>query len=64
MWKIASWLITVICDSSIKYSKIFISERNRKISKELKKEYKNIFIKKNNHKIVDNSNWVFLDYLL
>ena len=58
--KIASSVITGISRSSIKYSKIFISERNRKISKGLKKKYKKIFIEKNNQKIIDNSNWVFL----
>ena len=58
--KIASSVITGISKSSIKYSKIFISERNKKISKELKKRYKKIFIEKNNQKIVNNSSWVFL----
>ena len=58
--KIASSVITGISKSSIKYNKIFISERNKKISKELKKKYKKIFIEKNNQKIIDNSNWVFL----
>jgi pyrroline-5-carboxylate reductase len=58
--KIASSVITGISTSTIKYSKIFISERNKKISKELKNKYKKIFIEKNNQKIVDNSNWVFL----
>ena len=58
--KIASSVIAGISKSSIKYSKIFISERNKNISKGLKKTYKKIFIEKNNQKIVDNSNWVFL----
>ena len=58
--KIASSVIVGISKSSIKYSKIFISERNRKISNRLKKKYKKIFIEKNNQKIIDNSNWVFL----
>ena len=58
--KIASSVIAGISSSSIKYSKIFISERNRKISKGLKKKYKKIFIEKNNQEIIDNSNWVFL----
>ena len=58
--KITSSVIAGISKSSIKYSKIFISERNRKISKGLKKKYKKIFIEKNNQEIIDNSNWVFL----
>ena len=58
--KIASSVITGISKSSIKYSKIFISERNRKISNGLKKKYKKILIEKNNQKIVNNSNWIFL----
>ena len=58
--KIASSVIVGISESSIKYSKIFISERNKKISNRLKKKYKKILIEKNNQKIVDNSNWVFL----
>ena len=58
--KIASSVITGICGSSIKYSKIFISSRNSKIAKGLKKKFKKISIEKNNQKIVDNSNWVFL----
>ena len=36
--KIASSVITGICKSSIKYNKIFISYRNNKISKQLKKK--------------------------
>ena len=40
--KIASSVITGICGSSIKYSKIFISSRNNKIAKGLKKKFKKI----------------------
>ena len=58
--KIASSVITGICGSSIKYSKIFISSRNIKIAKGLKRKFKNIFIEKDNQKIVNKSNWVFL----
>ena len=58
--KIASSVITGICGSSLKYNKIFISARNEKIAKDLKKKFKRITIEKNNQKIVDNSNWVFL----
>ena len=58
--KIASSVITGICKSSIKYNKIYISSRNNKISKQLKKKFKRIVIEKNNQKIVSSSNWVFL----
>jgi len=58
--KIASSVITGICRSSIKYSKIYISSRNRKIARSLKKKFKNIIIEKDNQKIVDNCEWVFL----
>ena len=58
--KIASSVITGICGSSIKYSKIYISSRNRKIARSLKKKFKKIFIEKDNQKIVDNCDWVFL----
>ena len=58
--KIASSVITGVCGSSIKYSKIFISSRNNKIAKGLKKKFKKITIEKDNQKIVDKSNWVFL----
>jgi len=58
--RITSSVINGICKSSIKYSKIFISSRNSKISKRLKKKFKKISIEKNNQTIVNNSNWVFL----
>ena len=58
--KITSSVITGICGSSIRYSKIFVSSRNNKIAKGLKKKFKKISIEKDNQKIVDNSNWVFL----
>ena len=58
--KISSSVITGICGSSIKYNKIYVSSRNSKIAKGLKKKFKRISIEKDNQKIVDNSNWVFL----
>ena len=58
--KIASSVIKGISLSSIKYQKIIISERNKKISKKLKKDLKKIYIEKNNQKIIDNCNWIFL----
>ncbi len=58
--KIASSVITGICNSKIKYNKITISKRNTKVSLNLKKRFKKISISKNNQNIVDNSDWVFL----
>ena len=58
--KITSSVIAGISKSSIKYKKIFISERNKKISSSIKKKYKKIYIKKDNQHIVNNSNWIFL----
>ena len=54
--KITSSVITGICGSSIKFSKIFISSRNNKIAKGLNKKFKKISIERDNQKIVDNSN--------
>jgi len=58
--KIASSVITGVCKSKIKYKKILISERNKKIAKNLKKKFKKINISKNNQEIVDKCDWVFL----
>ncbi len=45
--KITSAVVTGICKSKIKYTKIILSERNKKISKQLKKSFKKIYIAKN-----------------
>ena len=58
--KIASSVITGICNSTIKYEKINISPRNKKIAKGLKKKFKKIDITKNNQEVINNSNWIFL----
>ncbi len=58
--KIASSVITGICNSKINYNKIIISPRNRNIANRLKKKFKKIIIAKNNQEIVDKSDWVFL----
>ena len=58
--KITSSVVTGICKSSIKFNKIIISSRNKKISKQLKKKFKRIIIEKDNQKIVNSSNWIFL----
>jgi pyrroline-5-carboxylate reductase len=58
--KIASSVITGICNSSINYKKIIISPRNSKIAKNLKKKFRKVIIAKNNQEIIDKSDWVFL----
>ena len=58
--KIASSVITGICGSKISYKKIIISQRNKKISKNIKKKFKRILVAKNNQQIVDKCDWVFL----
>ena len=58
--KISSSVITGISKSSISYNKIFISSRNITIAKRLKKRFKKISIEKDNQKIIDKSDWVFL----
>ena len=59
--KITSSVISGICSSKINYKKIFISSRNSLIAKGLKKKrFKKIFIERDNQKIVDNCDWIFL----
>jgi pyrroline-5-carboxylate reductase len=58
--KIASSVITGICNSKISFSKILVSPRNKLISQKLKKTYKKVNIAKSNQEIVNSSNWVFL----
>ena len=58
--KIASSVITGICNSDIKYKKIIISSRNKKVALSLKKKFKKIIISKINQEIIDKSDWVFL----
>ena len=58
--KIASSVITGICNSKIKFKQIIISPRNKKIANNIKKKFKKINIAKNNQEVVSKSNWVFL----
>ena len=58
--QITKAVVTGIVNSKLKVSKIFISERNKKISRILKFKSKKIKIIKNNQDIVDKSNWIFL----
>ena len=58
--KITSAVVTGICKSKIKYTKIILSERNKKISKQLKKSFKKIYIAKNNQDIVNAVSYTHL----
>ena len=58
--KIASSVITGICNSKIKYNQIFISSRNRRNAQILKKKFKKITIHKSNQEIINQSDWIFL----
>ena len=58
--KIASSVITGICNSKILFSQIIISPRNKLIAQKLKKKFKKVIIAKNNQEIINSSNWIFL----
>tara|TARA_B100001094_G_scaffold183472_1_gene177788 strand:- start:179 stop:946 length:768 start_codon:yes stop_codon:yes gene_type:complete len=58
--KIASSVITGVCNSKIYFKRIIISSRNKKISQNLKKKFKKIVVAQKNQEIVDNCDWVFL----
>ena len=58
--QISKAVILGILKSKIKFSKIYISKRNIKVSKYLNKISKKIVIINDNQKIIDLSNWIFL----
>jgi pyrroline-5-carboxylate reductase len=58
--KIASSVITGVCNSKIKCKHIIISQRNKKVSLILKKKFKRVLVSKNNQEIIDKSDWIFL----
>ena len=58
--KIASSVITGICNSKISFTKILISPRNKIIAQKLNKKFTKVFIVKKNQEIIDSSHWVFL----
>ncbi len=58
--KISTSVIKGILNSDIKYKKIILSPRNKKISEYLKSKSKKIEIAKNNQEVINKSNWVFL----
>jgi pyrroline-5-carboxylate reductase len=58
--KIASSVITGICNSKISYTKILVSKRNKTISQNLVKKFKKVSIVKDNQKIINSCDWIFL----
>ena len=58
--KIASSVITGICNSKILFKKIIVSPRNKVAAEKLKKKFKKVIIAKNNQEVVDKCKWVFL----
>jgi len=58
--KITLSVVTGISKSTIKYNKIIISKKNKKNSSTIKKKYKKIIIEKDNQKIIDKCDWIFL----
>ena len=57
---ITSSVIEGIFKSKLKIKKIYISPRNRLISKKLSKKFKKVSISKNNQQLINMANWVFL----
>ena len=58
--QIAKSTILGILKSNLRVEKIYISQRNKKISRLLRKKSKKIRITINNQEIINKSNWVFL----
>ena len=57
---ITSSIIEGIFKSKLKIKKIFISPRNKSISKKLSKRFKKVIVSNNNQQVIDSSSWVFL----
>ena len=57
---ITSSVIEGIFKSKLKIKKIYISPRNRLISKKLSKKFKKVSISNNNQQLIDKDKWVFL----
>tara|TARA_B110000093_G_scaffold54518_1_gene58704 strand:- start:120 stop:887 length:768 start_codon:yes stop_codon:yes gene_type:complete len=58
--KIASSVITGICNSNVSFTKILISSRNKLIASNLRKKFNKVIIVNNNQEIADKCNWIFL----
>ena len=57
---ITSSIIEGIFKSKLQIKKIFISPRNKLISKKLSKRFKKVIVSNNNQQVIDSSSWVFL----
>ena len=57
---ITSSIIEGIFKSKLKIKKIYISPRNKLISKKISKRFKKVTVAINNQQVIDKSNWVFL----
>ena len=57
---ITSSVIEGIFKSKLKIKTIYVSPRNKLISKKLSKKFKKVTISKNNQQLIDMSSWVFL----
>ena len=58
--KITTSVIQGLFRSNIKLKQILISERNKKNSSALSKQFKKVKVVKNNQDIINNSSWVFI----
>ena len=58
--RISSSVIEGIFKSNLKIKKIYISPRNKLISKKLSKRFKKVTVSINNQQLIDKSNWIFL----
>jgi len=58
--KITSSVVVGICQSKIYFKKIILSPRNKNVAKKLKRQFRKVFIAKNNQEIVNSCNWIFL----
>ena len=57
---ITSSVIQGIFKSNLRINKIYVSPRNKSISKKLSKKFKKVSIAKNNQELIDLTNWIFL----
>ena len=58
--EITKAVVEGILNSNLKFNKIYLSKRNKKISKYLNSKSPKISVMEDNQKIIDKSNWVFL----
>ena len=58
--QITKAVVTGIFHSKLKINNIYLSDRNKKISKYLKSKSKKIKILKDNQEIINKSSWIFL----